>query len=92
MRGNSAVENFHRFHGRKPEKLSGVSFTMPRQLTYLGELAAIEYVSDKKLKGTFKKRLYRHKAGPNVKIYLHPNGRWLLISGGNFRVTDWMRG
>ncbi len=93
MRNNAkAIKNFKTFHGRKPEKFSGVTFTMPQSLTYLGDLAAIEYTSDKRLQGTFKKRLYRHKAGKGVKIYLHPNRRWLLISGGNFRVTDWMRG
>lgn len=89
---SKAVKNFSRFHGRKPEKFSGVTFTMPRSLTLLGECAAIEYTSTKKLQGTFKKRLYRHKTGPGVKIYLHPNRKWLLISGGQFRVTDWMRG
>lgn len=93
MQGKSnATKNFQKFHGRNPEKFDSIDFTMPRELTFLGTLEAIEYTSDKKLRGTFKKRLYRHKAGRGVKIYLHPNRRWILISGGNFRVTDWMRG
>lgn len=65
---------------------------MPKALTCLGNLFAIEYVSEKKLNGSHKPRLYRHKAGSGVKIYLHPDRKWILISGGKFRVTDWMRG
>ncbi len=89
---NAAKTNFQKFHGRAPSKFTSIDFTMPKSLTYLGTLNAIEYVSDKKLQGSFKKRLYRHKAGPGVKVYLHPNGKWVFISGGKFRVTDWMRG
>lgn len=65
---------------------------MPKQVTFLGTLYAIEYESTKKLSGNHKLRLYRHKAGPGVKIYLHPNGKSLIITGGKFRVNDWMRG
>lgn len=65
---------------------------MPNALTFLGDGAAIEYRSDKKLGDRPRaKRLYRHKFGSGVKIFLHPNRKWILISGGKFRVTDWMR-
>lgn len=87
-----AVRNYARFHGRTPRKLGGIEFTMPKSLTYLGDLYSIKYESDKKLAGTHKIRLYEHKTGPGVKIYLHPNGKSLIITGGKFRVTDWMRG
>lgn len=87
-----AIRNFKTFHGRAPRKLGGLDFTMPRSLTYLGNAYAIEYESTKALHGTHKLRLYRHKVGPGVKIYLHPDGKTLLIRGGHFRVTDWMRG
>jgi len=88
----SAIRNFRRFHGRDPRRRSHFNFTAPRTVTFLGTLYAIEYESAKKLYGTHRLRLYRHKAGPGVKIYLHPNGRSLIITGGQFRVTDWMRG
>jgi len=87
-----AISNFQKFHGRTPRKFTSISFTMPRSLTYLGDAYAIEYESDKKLKGVHRRRLYRHKTGPGVKIYLHPDGKTLIIKGGKFRVTDWMRG
>ena len=87
-----AVQNFKRFHGRAPEKRTAIRFTMPKRLTFLGGGIAIEYESDKILHGQRKPRLYRHKFGSGVKIYLHPNRQWLLVGGGNFRVTDWMRG
>ena len=90
--GHNAEKNFQVFHGRSPEKFGSFNFTMPRKVTFLGNVYAIEYVSNKKLKGTFKSRLYRHKTGPGVKMYLHPNGRTLIIEGGRFRVTDWLRG
>ncbi len=92
MDREKAIRNFQKFHGRAPKKFSGLDFTMPRTLTYLGDCYAIEYESEKKLHGTHKRRLYRHKVGPGVKIYLHPDGKTLLIRGGHFRVTDWMRG
>lgn len=87
----SSKKNYEKFHGRPVQKVSAINFTMPKSLTFLGDGEAIEYVSDKKLHGQHKKRLYRHKFGPGVKIYLHPNRKWILITGGKFRVTDWMR-
>ncbi len=88
-----AKKNYKKFHKRSTEKETNVSFVMPRALTYLGAGNAIEYVSDKILPGKKRTgRLYRHKFGSGVKIYLHPNRDWILIHGGNFRVTDWMRG
>lgn len=65
---------------------------MPKSLTFLGNCYSIKYESTKKLNGTHRLRLYEHKTGPGVKIYLHPNGKTLFIQGGKFRVTDWMRG
>jgi len=65
---------------------------MPKTLTYLGTIYSIKYESTKKLGGTHRLRLYEHKMGPGVKVYLHPNAHTLIISGGRFRVTDWMRG
>lgn len=87
-----AIRNFKRFHGRAPRKFGGLEFTMPRSVTYLGNLYSIKYESTKQLAGTHRLRLFEHRAGPGVKIYLHPNGRSLIITGGRFRVTDWMRG
>lgn len=88
----NAKKNYEKFHGRPVQKTTAIQFTMPRALTFLGDGAAIEYKSDKKLgRLSNKKRLYRHLFGPGVKIYLHPNRKWILISGGKFRVTDWMR-
>ena len=87
-----AVANFKKFHGRAPTKLGTIDFTMPRSLTYLGTCYSIKYESTKKLSGTHRLRLYEHRMGSGVRIYLHPNGRTLIITGGKFRVTDWMRG
>lgn len=87
----SARKKYARFHGKNPDKVTEIDFTMPKTLVFLAAGVAIEYTSDKKLNGTHKKRLYRHKFGKGVKIYLHPNERWLLISGGKFKVTNWMR-
>lgn len=89
---HQAVRNFKRFHGRDPQKLGHIDFTMPKTLTYLGTAYSIKYESTKKLAGTHHLRLYEHRMGSGVKIYLHPNGRTLIITGGRFRVDDWMRG
>lgn len=87
-----AIRNFKRFHGRNPNKFGAFNFTMPKSVTFLGHVYSIKYESTKRLAGTHRLRLYEHKTGPGVKIYLHPNGRSLIITGGRFRVTDWMRG
>lgn len=87
-----AVANFKRFHGRSPQKLGSFRFTMPKTVTFLGTCYSIKYESTKKLAGTHRLRLYEHRMGADVRIYLHPNGRTLIITGGRFRVTDWMRG
>lgn len=92
MSVKKAVKNYRRFHRKNVEKVTRVNFSAPKALTYLGDGRAIEYESDKPLKGERKKRVYRHAFGRNVKIYLHPNGKWIMITGGKFRVTDWMRG
>lgn len=88
-----ATQNFKKFHGRLPDKKTAIQFTMPKELTYLGSGVAIEYRSDKEIKGRIRRsRVFRHLFGSGVKIYLHPNRKWILIGGGSFRVTDWMRG
>jgi hypothetical protein len=89
---SQAVKNYQKFHKRPPAKSAYVDFTPPKALTYLGNLLSISYQSTKGFKRSFKPRGYKHDAGPGVKIYLHPNRRWLLIAGGRFHVTDWMRG
>lgn len=95
----TARKNFAAFHARPVSKKSAIEFTMPRALTFLGQGFSVEYLSDKRngprnktKTGKFKTNRYRHLFGPGVKIYLHPNKRWILIGGGKFRVTDWMRG
>ncbi len=65
---------------------------MPKTLTYLGTCYSIKYESTKKLSGTHRLRLYEHKMGRGVRLYLHPDRRTLIVKGGSFRVTDWMRG
>jgi len=35
--------------------------------------------------------VYDHKFGAGVQTYATPNKRALIITGGNFRVTDWLR-
>lgn len=88
-----AKKNFKRFHGREVEKETAINFTMPKELTFLGDGFAVEYKSDKRITGRPRKsRIFRHLFGRGVKIYLHPGRKWILIGGGNFRVTDWMRG
>lgn len=87
-----AQKNYKKFHGRTVQNIRSFDFTAPKAVTFLGRGHAIEYTSDKILPGRGRKnRLYRHKFGSGVNIYLHPNGKSLLILGGKFRVTDWMR-
>lgn len=89
----NAVKNFRKFHGRPVEKQTAIDFTMPKALTFLGEGHAVEYRNSGKARaaGGKGREPLRHLFGRGVKIYLHPNRRWIIIGGGKFRVTDWMR-
>lgn len=86
-----AVAKYRKFYGKNPTKKGRVNIPFPRAVVCLGAGVAVEYRSDKKLDGTFKKRLYRHKFGAGVKVYTDPKGKAIYITGGRMRVTDWIR-
>lgn len=86
-----AVKRYVRFHGKRPSKVTTVDFPQPKALVLLGRGKAVEYISDKAFNGR-KANLFRHILGKKVKVYCDPKGRWLFISGGRFRVSDWLRG
>lgn len=88
-----AASNYRRFHAREIQRRSKAEIpATPKAVTLLGNAVAVEYSSTKTHQGSNKRRVYRHKMGPGVKIYLHPNRKVLYVTGGKFRVTDWMRG
>ncbi len=35
---------------------------------------------------------YTHKMGPGVQLLATPDGKAVVLIGGRFRVTDWLRG
>lgn len=85
---------FKKFHGKMPTGF-GSSVNFPERVTalvYLGEARSIDYDSAKKLNGSHKLRAYRHKFERGVRLYTTPDRRWLVVGGGKFRVTDWLRG
>jgi hypothetical protein len=86
-----AIAKYRKFYGKTPSKTGKVNIPFPRAVVCMGEGVAVEYRSDKKLDGTFKKRVYRHKFGKGVKIYTDPSGATIYVTGGRMRVTDWIR-
>jgi hypothetical protein len=87
-----ALKRYRKFHGHEPRKYSTINIPYPRILVCLGKGVAIEYESDKKDKNVpTGKNEYRHKFKQGVKIYTDKKGKILIITGGKFRVTDWMR-
>lgn len=90
-----AVRRAKRFHGRDPRRAGWVEIPYPKALVLLGAGVAIEYRSDKVWKRgdrfNPKLRTYRHELGRGVRVFADPKGRTLIIKGGRFRVTDWMR-
>lgn len=92
-----AVRRFRRFHGRNPSRAAKVFIPFPKAVIYLGEAIALEYRSDKLAPAlgdgpkSRKTRTYRHKTGRGVKFYTDPKGRVLFVTGGRFKVTDWLR-
>lgn len=91
LEAGKALKRFRRFHVRTPDKIGRVNIPHPKALVLLGEGVAIEYRSDKLALGSRKVRTYRHRFGRGVKVYTDAAGKTLWITGGRFRVTDWMR-
>jgi hypothetical protein len=87
----AAARRFKGFHARQPQKVGFVNIPHPKALVFLGHGVAIEYRSDKLALGSRKMRTYRHRFGGAVKIFTDAKGKTLYITGGRFRVTDWMR-
>lgn len=91
----TAEDRYKRFFGFTPTSAFKVDIPFPKAVACLGDALAVEYRSDKKLSPRDKSpkpRAYRHVIGRGVKIYTDPSGKCLYITGGKFRVTDWMRG
>lgn len=89
-----AVNRFSKFHVKAPDKIKSASVSInrwPKALVYLGRGIAVEYKSDKLAHGERKTKHYRHDLGKGVKFYTDPDGKMLIVFGGKFRVTDWLR-
>lgn len=89
-----AVGRFKKFHAKAPTKIVKESVSIdgwPDALVFLGKGHAVEYKSDKLAHGERVQKLYRHKLGRQVNFYTDPDGKMLIIFGGKFRVTDWLR-
>ena len=89
-----ALLRHKRFQGRPAKKCYRLTIPKFGPIVYLGEGLAVEYRSDKKMHradARATKRSYRHTFGARVKVYTDPKGKALLILGGRFKVTDWMR-
>jgi len=63
----------------------------------LGNARSIVYIAPGYSAKSFKGRgklagEYIHRFGSGVKIYTTETGKSLIVMGGKFRVTDWLRG
>lgn len=89
----SALARFRRFHGRSAEKKAFVEIPHPKAVVFLGEALAIEYASDKNVPrlGGKRQRGYRHRFSKGVRVYCDAKGTTLFVTGGRFKVTDWLR-
>jgi hypothetical protein len=88
------IKRFQKFHAKAPTKIVKESVRIagwPKALVFLGQGHAVEYKSDKLAHGERVQKLYRHKLGRAVNFYTDPDGQMLIIFGGKFRVTDWLR-
>lgn len=91
----TAEGRYKQFFGFEPTSSFKVEIPFPKAVACLGDALAVEYRSDKKLSprdSSRRRRAYRHIIGRGVKIYTDPSGKCLYITGGKFRVTDWLRG
>lgn len=89
-----AAQRFKKFHAKAPTKIVTESVRIkgwPKALVFLGKGFAVEYKSDKLAHGERVTKHYRHKLGAGVNFYTDPDGQMLIVFGGKFRVTDWLR-
>lgn len=89
-----AYARYKGFQGRAPKKVTRINIPKIGPIVYLGKGLAIEYQSDKKMHRSDIRptsRGYRHTFEKGVKIYTEPTGKALIVIGGRFKVTDWLR-
>lgn len=93
----SAVKGFEKFHGHAVNRIRRLNLPAMKVLIRLGQAVAVEYSSNKPIgklsaTGRSRSRVYRHLFGPGVELFTDSTRRCLIVTGGKFRVTDWLRG
>ncbi len=92
---NPAAKQYRRFHRIGPRRVSKVWLAHPRRVMRIGRITRVSYVPDARSGKQDKKGSlinYYHDFGPGVSGFVSEDGKQLIITGGKFRVTDWLRG
>lgn len=92
---NPAARQYRRFHRVAPRRVSRIFLAAPRRVMRIGRVTRLNYVPDRgsgKQDAKGKTIEYFHDFGPGVQGFVSEDGRQLIITGGRFRVTDWLRG
>lgn len=99
LRGLAPALRRHRqFHGTAGRIAGRVAFAYPKRLILIGRAVSVVYVPPRYSAKSFRTRTLRrpgeyiHKFGPSVNVYATDNGKSIILLGGKFRVTDWLRG
>jgi len=81
-----ATHLFEDFRGAQPVEVKRVSVRLPRAALTIGDLLGLMYRTERDGKvGDF---LHRFRKSARPILAASPDGRTLLILGGDFRVTD----
>lgn len=83
------VNKYEDFHGRNVRSIRTRKIHVPESLIFLGDLSAIEYVSNKfNGGGDGRRAIYRHKFKSGAKLYMDERGSFqLYIIGNKIRVN-----
>ncbi len=90
-RVEKGIKKYKEFNMRDPREIVEIPEVNFPVLVHIGQAEMIAYVSSKEGKETFYKHQFGEESEVYPELYTDPDGKVLIIVGGNFRVKDWIR-
>jgi hypothetical protein len=81
-----AAEKFRDFTGHDPEPIGRVNIDIPKAASVIGELEAVIYSTVRD--GKNERYIHRFKKASRALLCVSPDGKQLLIVGGNYEFTE----
>lgn len=77
---------YREFNGKKPSEIVEIPEVRFPELVHIGKADLIGYLSGKEGKPTYYKHDFGEESGELPDLYTDPDGKVLIITGGNFKI------